>query len=60
MRLLINVHFKEAIMGQQDVTPEDVARDLLEVFQNRDMRLWFISSVAIQPEPELLLHARDL
>jgi GAF domain-containing protein len=62
VKLLVNVHFKGAHPWSEDdeATPEDVAESLLRTFQNMDNRQWFLTSVAIQPSPKPLLHARDL
>ena len=63
MKLLVNVHLKDGLPDEGDEffnELEGIADDLLRAFQNVDNRHWFISSVAIQPSPRPLLHARDL
>ena len=63
MKLLVNVHLKDGLPDEGDEflnALEGIADDLLRAFQNVDNRHWFISSVAIQPSPRPLLHARDL
>ena len=63
MKLLVNVHLKDGLPDDRDKflnELEGIADDLLRTFQNMDNRHWFISSVAIQPSPRPLLHARDL
>ena len=63
MKLPVNVHLKDGLPDDRDEflnELEGIADDLLRTFQNMDNRHWFISSVAIQPSPRPLLHARDL
>lgn len=63
MRLVVNVHLKEGLPSDKDSyldKLEDVAEDLLRAFQNIDARDYYLTSVAVQPAPKPLLHARDL
>ena len=63
MRLVVNVHLKDGLPSDKDDyvdTLSDIADDLLSEFRIDDDRSWWLTSVAVQPAPKPLLHARDL